>query len=66
MSLLDKITLSQLSIAQKKAGRAEIAVETAQRAAGYARSSEKVRELKNRAQSLRIIACLMQRKFATQ
>lgn len=63
---MKKITQTQVTRAFEAADRADLAVERHQMKAGYGRSNERTRELRNKAQSLRSKAYQLQAEFNAQ
>lgn len=61
-----KITESQVRKAFDAADRADLAVERHQAKAGFSRSNERARELRNKAQSLRAKAYSLRAQFNAQ
>jgi len=61
-----KVALREVLAAERKANAAELAVERFQARAGYGRSNEKARELKNKAQRLRGEFSALQSQYAKQ
>lgn len=60
------ITAAKVQAAKDRADRAGLAVERAQQKAGYARSNDRVRELRVKYQELNSIAFQMQQDFKAQ
>lgn len=63
---MKKITQSQVTRAFAAAERAQLAVERHQERAGYGRSNDRTRELRNKAQDARAKAYQLQAEFNAQ
>jgi len=66
MTATKKITETQVRKAFEAADRADLAVERHQMRAGYGRSNDRTRELRNKAQSVRSKAYQLQAEFRAQ